>query len=182
MINLNKRKYIDVPSNEEIKQEYEYLASIIKDVETVEQAVEFSKKYPSIEIEINYENIEDYLEAREKRETRDYEICTCGCPLANTEQCRTRGCENYRPVEEDDVEDEMGNKGEIEVIRYEYKHTMIYVYFENDKPQVKDEVFLYSDEGLEIGEAPYNDFDSTLEYMYNRGFLELNPDYSKQSE
>lgn len=152
MINLNKRKYIDVPSNEEIKQEYEYLASIIKDVETVEQAVEFSKKYPNIEVEINYEDIDRYLETREEREDRDV------------------------------IEDERGNKGEIEVIRYEYKHIMIYVYFENDKPQVKDEVYLYSDEGVELGEAPYNDFESTLKDLYDRGFLELNPNYSEQSE
>ena len=48
MKNLNKRKYIGVPSNNEIKEEYDYLTSLIKYIKTVEQAVEFSNNYPNI--------------------------------------------------------------------------------------------------------------------------------------
>ena len=121
------RKYIDVPSNEEITQQYNYLVSIVKDVKTVEQVIEFSKKYTNIEVEINYDSIKDFL-------SRD--------------------------------------EDEIEAIRYEYKNIMMYVDVEDGEVEIPKKIYLFTDDGFEIGYAPYDGFDTEIEKLYHEGFLE----------
>lgn len=121
------RKYIDVPSNEEVTQQYNYLVSIVKDVKTVEQVIKFSKKHTNIEVEINYDSIKDFL-------SRD--------------------------------------EDEIEAIRYEYKNIMMYVDIEDGEVEIPKKIYLYTDDGMEIGYAPYDSFDTEIENLYKEGYLE----------
>ena len=121
------RKYVDVPSNEEITQQYNYLVSIVKNIKTVEQVIEFSNKYTNIEVEINYDSMKDFL-------NRD--------------------------------------EDEIETIRYEYKNIMMYVDIEDGEVEIPKKMYLFTDDGFEIGYAPYDSFDTEIEKLYNEGFLE----------
>lgn len=57
----NQRKYIDVPTIEEIKQQYNEVLELIKDITTFEQVKELMKNYSRVlNVEINYNSISDY--------------------------------------------------------------------------------------------------------------------------
>lgn len=57
----NQRKYIGVPTLEEIKEQYETLLNLSKDIVSFNQVQDLLNKYPNmLDIEINYDSLECY--------------------------------------------------------------------------------------------------------------------------
>ena len=60
MKELNQRKYLDVPSQKEIIEQFNEIKALIQGITTFQQVKEFSEKYPDIEVEINGEEFNLY--------------------------------------------------------------------------------------------------------------------------
>lgn len=56
----NKRKYVGVPTQEEIIEQFNQLNEITKGITTIEEILKFKEKYKSIAIEVNYDRLEEY--------------------------------------------------------------------------------------------------------------------------
>lgn len=58
---MNKRKYVDVPSLEEIREQYNKIVELTKDITTFEQIQYFINNHPEIiEVEVNYDSLSEY--------------------------------------------------------------------------------------------------------------------------
>lgn len=56
----NIRKYVGVPTQEEITKQFNEISSLTEGIATFKQVKEFMSKYPNIEIEINGDSVEFY--------------------------------------------------------------------------------------------------------------------------
>lgn len=57
---MNNRKYIGVPTQKEINNQFTELYKLIKNISTIEQARELISNHPSIDVEINGDNLDYY--------------------------------------------------------------------------------------------------------------------------
>lgn len=57
---MNERIYVGVPSQEEIKTQYNEIVGMTKEVSTIEQLLKFKELNKGIEIEVNHNNINEY--------------------------------------------------------------------------------------------------------------------------
>ena len=57
---MNNRKYIGVPTQDEIIQQYNEILELTKGIVTYKQVKELVKSNPNIEVEVNYDSIYNY--------------------------------------------------------------------------------------------------------------------------
>ena len=58
---LNKRKYIGVPTQEEILEQYNDVLRLTNGIKTFKQVKDFAIKNPNFDIEVNCDSIYDYI-------------------------------------------------------------------------------------------------------------------------
>lgn len=119
------RKYVGVPTQQEIIEQFNEVSKKIKNITTFEQIEKFLKNKEVNEIEINYSPLYEY-------------------------------------------------DGEpIEVIRYDYKNILVYVYIENKEIKINECITLYDDYGDQFADERFDNYEKEIERVAKMGRLEL---------